>query len=83
MAEHYRTGRKIGWPWIRPPVVPPKNVRVVLADGSVIPIECVYVGWVDKSHRWDAVIPLGVPAESLSIDVLPGKTSVCVRLAVR
>lgn len=66
---------------LRFPPTPPENVRAVLADGSEVPLEVVYVGWREGAHRWEAVVLLGCVPESLRIDALPAKTAVGVRCA--
>ena len=65
------------------PATPPEDVRAVMADGSEVPLECVYVGWVDGAHRWNAVIPLGAVPASLRVGALPAKTAVGVRCEAR
>jgi hypothetical protein len=62
-------------------IVPPVDVRAVMADGSEVPLECVYVGWDGETHRWDAVVRLGEVPASLRIGMLPALTSVGVRMA--
>ena len=57
---------------------PPVNVRAVTPDGTEIPLECRYVGWVDGVHRWEAVISVGVPVDGVRMDVLPAHTEVGV-----
>jgi len=65
------------WP-SRKPVepTPPEDVRVVMADGRHIPIECVYLGLHDGVHEWAAVYVLGERPVSLQIARLPGRTAV-------
>lgn len=62
---------------------PPRNVRVVKADGTVIPVECVYRGQdEDGVHIWRSVHPVNfVPwvGDVLRIDELPGRTAVEIR----
>jgi hypothetical protein len=67
--------------WFRPRAIPPENVQLVLADGSKVAADCIYVGWKDGSHRWNVIIPTGVVPVSMSIDMLPGRTSIGVSLA--
>lgn len=62
-------------------VEPPRSVTAVMADGREIPLEVVYVGWDGETHRWDAVIALGVVPASLRIGILPAKTSVGARVS--
>ncbi len=58
---------------------PPENVRAVLADGSEVPLEVVYVGWRNDAHQWDAVLQLGQVPTRLLVGVLPAKTAVGVQ----
>lgn len=74
-------------PWRRhqdePQPPPPENVRLVLPDGSVVPVECVYAGFHEDCHQWVAAWPVGLPPHTqvaIEIDVLPAHTG--VRLAV-
>lgn len=63
----------------RPPVVPPENVCLTMADGSQVPVECVYEGWDGEAHVWRAVTELGGRRpESMSIGMLPGHTKVAI-----
>ena len=57
---------------------PPVNVRLCYLDGTVVPVDCVYVGWDPDSqtHVWQAVnVPDAIP-DSLRCDVLPGHTTI-------
>lgn len=60
---------------------PPVNVTLCYLDGTVIPVDCVYVGWNPDSqtHVWQAVNApsLGMP-ERLQCDALPGHTTIQV-----
>lgn len=68
---------------------PPRDVRVLLRDGTEVPVECQYIGWFDGSHRWDAVCPIGLvkmpqsgnPFEGVQVlaDALPGHTTIGLR----
>lgn len=68
--------------------VPPTNMTVSYWDAEgerqiVVPAELVYVGVVDGSHRWDAVVPESVPLGpglTVRCDILPAKTSIGVRV---
>lgn len=56
--------------------IPPENVQVEMSDGRRLPIECVYVGIVDGTHRWQAVaVPRGTIA-AVTIGVLPPLTTI-------
>jgi hypothetical protein len=62
---------------------PPENVRVLTADGRVIPCELVYAGQNDDGiHVWEAVVgtlPIEHGAQLLT-DYLPGRTSITVTM---
>lgn len=57
---------------------PPQDVRITMADGSEVPVECVYVGWDGQTHNWQAVIEPDRRPASMSIGVLPARTSVSI-----
>lgn len=61
--------------------IPPTNVRVEQPDGTTIPVELVYNGWVDGCHEWVAVAPVtGLDTGGvLKADVLPAHTSITVQ----
>lgn len=59
---------------------PPVNVALHYPDGSVVPVECAYLGWDDDSqtHVWQAInAPDEIP-DSLQCDLLPGHTTIQV-----
>lgn len=56
--------------------VPPENVRVVLADGTEVPIECRYDGLTDGVHCWMAAITLRQPVQEIIVDRWPADTSI-------
>lgn len=62
----------------RPPVVSPVDVRVVLADGREIPVECRYTGWNGSSHVWEAVYTLPEIPVAARVGMLPARTAVVV-----
>lgn len=39
---------------------PPKNVRLILEDNTVIPVDCRYLGFHDGKHLWDVIVPNGI-----------------------
>jgi hypothetical protein len=58
---------------------PPVNVHLVLVDGTVVPVDTVYVGVHQGSHHWQVV--QGPPLEQvqeLRIDQLPPSTTVTI-----
>ena len=60
--------------------VPPENVRVVYADGRVVPVELVYTGVDDEGlHVWVPVIELGERPHRILADVVPGRTTITIR----
>lgn len=56
---------------------PPEGVRVVMSDGTEVPVDCVYVGLDDEGlHRWElAWLPAGEIA-SVRVRTLPARTTV-------
>jgi hypothetical protein len=57
---------------------PPENVQLVLADGTSIPVDCVYGGRRHGIRHWRVVnVPAG-EIVAMTIGVLPGQTSVDV-----
>jgi len=69
--------------WLRSPR-PPKNVRLELPDGTVLPLELFYDGYdEDGMHVWEATQPVPVVwAEGVKLrcDKLPPWTSIRVRM---
>lgn len=68
--------------------VPPTNVRIVLANGDVVPVECEYVGLQPNGqHLWNAVIPyiwvgnMAAEAFDVACDMVPAKTDIGLRVA--
>lgn len=59
---------------------PPRNVRAVLADGTVVPLDCVYVGVHDGLDVWETTWALPEPPEHVLIEQLPAKCSVSVKI---
>lgn len=59
---------------------PPQNVRLLLPDGTVIPLECRYLGLRDGLHVWTTVgtALFSTPGAALLADMLPGRTSIRV-----
>jgi hypothetical protein len=59
---------------------PPVNVRVVLHDDTVVPVDTVYTGIEDGTHTWCVLKnPPMNQIKELKIDVLPGHTQVLIR----
>jgi hypothetical protein len=57
----------------------PKNVRLVQRDGTVIPLDCRYIGRKDGITYWSMVTPDGAvwgPGTEMRMDTLPAKTAV-------
>jgi hypothetical protein len=63
---------------------PPVNVQLVLHDGSIIPVDTVYVGVVGGDHHWEVVNP---PPPSrikgMRIQQLPPQTAVTITTVER
>jgi hypothetical protein len=49
----------------------PHDVRVVLPDGTEIPADVAYVGWVDGCHRWVAVVGPDVAPVDVRVGLTP------------
>jgi hypothetical protein len=59
------------------PPDPPVNVRLVLTDGSEVPVDTVYTGEHDRTHEWEVVnVPKGRAIRGLRVDMLPAHTAV-------
>lgn len=61
---------------------PPENVQLVLEDGTVLSLECQYVGIVSGCHYWEAIAPdwfVWTPGCKLLAAVIPGKTGLGIR----
>lgn len=57
--------------------VAPENVVAVMADGTRIPLECVYDGLLpDGTHVWTAVLVLAALPDHVEIDILPAHTTI-------
>lgn len=69
---------KLGWLPRRRQPEPPQNVRVVMRDGRELPVECVYDGEHDGTHRWVAVWTLPERPAGVRVDALPGRTSIVI-----
>lgn len=65
-----------------PHIPTPTNVRIMYADGSVVPLECVYTGQdTDGVHVWAATLPMRQEEGArLLVDELPGMCSVVVAI---
>lgn len=62
---------------------PPRNVRVIKADGTVIPVECAYRGRdEDGLHLWVSVSAIQFfpwAGDSIACDMLPGRSSITIQ----
>jgi hypothetical protein len=59
--------------------VPPRNVRVELGDGRVVPCELVYAGFAEGVHQWRVVTPILIEdgeGAVLRADLIPGRTAI-------
>jgi hypothetical protein len=58
---------------------PPVNVRVVLRDGTEVPVDTVYQGMHRQQHHW--LVVNGPPPEAIfgvRIEALPPRTMVII-----
>lgn len=60
---------------------PPSDVRVIMADGREIPVECVYAGTRDGLHEWVAVHRLAEVPIAVGAGALPPRTTIRVSCA--
>lgn len=60
--------------------VPPTDVRVICADGSIVAVECFYNGVTDGCHEWAAIVPPGLNIVGVTVGILPAHTSVVGRM---
>jgi hypothetical protein len=59
--------------------VPPRNVRVELGDGRVVPCELVYAGFAEGVHQWRVVTPIFIEDGEDAVmraDLIPGRTAI-------
>lgn len=65
--------------------VPPTNVRVERADGTVDPLELIYAGIEDNTHIWEAVLTVLAlrPGDHLAMDRIPANTAIRVSTQVQ
>lgn len=63
-----------------PPAVPPTNVQLSYADGTVVPVDCRYIGWDDRRrvHVWHVINPRNELPDLIHVDVLPASTSIAI-----
>jgi hypothetical protein len=70
----------------------PRNVRIVAQDGTVLPLELVYVGWNGRGHEWRVTSllrhDLGIKlldgdGPRLVADEIPANTYISIELAQR
>jgi hypothetical protein len=61
----------------------PENVRLIRADGTVVPLELVYAGQrSDGTHVWRSVLDVkNEPGDELAADRLPVGTVLDIGLA--
>jgi hypothetical protein len=61
--------------------VPPRNVRLAMTDGTVVPVELVYAGrGADGNHMWRGTAPVAGagPGTQLLADMIPGHTAISI-----
>ena len=55
----------------------PEDVRLVMADGREVPVDCVfYLGRVDGVHMWEIVHQSAREAVTFSVGWLPPRTAI-------
>lgn len=61
---------------------PPRNIRVIDAEGREFPVSCIYDGEEDGFHVWTVVdLPAGVRIKTVLVEVFPPRTHIAfVRL---
>ena len=62
-------------------VIPPENVRIQLADGTVLPVELIYTGLDERGlHEWVAVssFPVDDVGARVLADKVPPRTSITI-----
>lgn len=58
----------------------PTNVRVVMVDGTVIPVQTVFTGYTEHEHiaRWEVIdLPAG-EVERVQVDMLPARSNITI-----
>lgn len=70
----------------RPAPIEPRNVRLVLPDGTIVPLELTYVGVRKHLYTWRAVhrtLSLGdVAGARLLADVRPAYTAILLDVEI-
>lgn len=63
-----------------PPAVPPVDVQLSFADGSIVSVDCLYVGWDVKrrTHIWEAINPRHEMPDLVHVAELPAATAIVV-----
>jgi hypothetical protein len=77
------TARRYRRWWDRGPTPPPdapQNVRLVTQDGTVVPLELVYMGWNGKGHVWEVTRVIARDGEQmLMAEKVPDDTIIVLK----
>lgn len=73
------TRRSVRYEELQPP--PPRNVVLVLLDGTRVPVDCHYVGEQEGMRIWEVVTQVDADrVAQVTIDEMPPRTSVRMTL---
>jgi hypothetical protein len=67
----------------QPQPQPPENVRAVMDDGSVVPLDFFYDGWNGVEHVWTVVWSLPQRPRHVVVGMVPPATAVQVQWSER
>jgi hypothetical protein len=59
--------------------IPPEDVRLFYADGTEVPISCIYDGFRDGMHLWEMIVPRPELPVRVTIAELPPHTRITAR----
>lgn len=58
---------------------PPVNVRLVYADDTVVPVDCVYTGInAEGLHQWEVINRRAEMPRDMLVEMLPPRTSIAL-----
>lgn len=58
---------------------PPVNVRLAYADGTQVPVDCLYAGMNGEGlHQWEVINPRAQMPRKMLVDTLPARTAISV-----
>lgn len=76
LTRWFRGRRSVG-PVSAP--APPVNVRLVYADDTVVPVDCVYTGLnAEGLHQWDVINRRAEMPRDMLVEMLPPRTSIAL-----